>query len=354
MKPKYVTLLMLAVIFGPGSSAEAFLQEKTEAATTQENTQDKTQPKIKFNLNAKSDQPVLRAKRPKFDPAAADKIYFRDFFNEALVGPRPNLSLFENPAALTGNPPPGSSNGEGGSGEGDGTDAAKPFDPLISGTVIEDEIKRATNLLPSQITTPGRFKTEYQSVHQSFSQLATLFAINEAYGKEVRWHDDAAAFRASLGKTAAGTRVGTQQAYQIATRSKDDLDQIVRGGRSGLTAPEEPFEDWSTVVDRTPMMIWLDQLYLQQLKPWSSDEAAVRQNKDAILQNAELVAALSQVILMPEMDDHADSDYAKHAESMKAAAQELKAALAIENFAGAQTAINGIGQSCSNCHEDFR
>jgi len=308
---------------------------------------DPQKPKVKFNLGKRSEKAVLRAKRPKFDLADTDKIFFDDFFSEALVGPQPDWSA--RAAAGSSNntiPSSGATGAESSSG--------KLFDDLISAAVIEDEIKRTTTLLTTQITTPGRFKAEYGVTHQYYSQLATLFAINEAYGKEIRWHDDAPAFRANLGKTAAGTRVGSQQAYQIATRSREDLLQVVRGGRSSLDAPDEAFEDWSTVVDRTPMMVWLNALSLEQLRLWTSDEVTIKRNKDAISRNAEVVAAISQVLLMPEMDDYSDEGYRGHSAAMKAAALDIKSSLRLENYSGVQAAVNQLTQSCDNCHEDFR
>lgn len=327
-------------------------QEKTETQesdsdSTEESDDDTstTKPKIRFELGKRTATgPILRARRPSWSQQT-DLPFYADFYSEALAGSPPDWSKLGTDSAPTttlgGNPVASEA--------GDGL-----FDSLISPAVIEDEIKRSANLLTSQITTPVKFRSDYRDVHQTYSQLTMLFAINEAYAGEVRWHDDAPAFRELMGKTAAGTRVSTQQAYQMAVQSRDELQQIVRGGRASVSASDEPLEDWGTIIDRTPLMTWLESLVSERMRTQSNDETAIKENKEELLKEAELVAAIAQVLVQPEVDEFDDDDYAAHAQSMKQAALQVRSALQVDNFQGVQDAINAIQQSCDDCHGDFR
>lgn len=313
-------------------------------APAQGETEEK--PRIRFELGKNRDTgPELRARRPQLDQQVNP--FFKDFQAEALVGSPPDWSQL----SKMGKPGSSSITGAAGSEVAEG---AGGFDSLISSSVMEDEIKKSANLLTTQITTPVKFRSDYRDVHQTYSQLAALFAINEVYAGEVRWHDDAPAFRELMGRTAAGTRVSTPQAYQMALQTREDLQQIIRGGRASVSASGEPLEDWGGVVDRTPMMSWLEQLATEEMRQFSSDEETIKENQSELLHDAELVAAIAQLLVQPEMDEYDDDDYAAHAQAMKRAALEVKNALELQDYQGVQDAVNSINQSCDDCHADFR
>jgi cytochrome c556 len=101
-------------------------------------------------------------------------------------------------------------------------------------------------------------------------------------------------------------------------------------------------------------MIWLDRLALEQMRPLVSDVNGTKANQAEVLQQAEQIAVIAQLLLMPNMDGHDDENYAKHAREMKAAALEVKAAYTRQDYAEVGTAVNRITQSCDACHEDFR
>ncbi len=303
---------------------------------------------IRFNLFQRSQEPVTRAKRPTFLPRDTERLYFSDYFSQALQGPPPDWSSLQTNIAGSGMRPasPGDPARD--------VDLAKPFDLLISSDVIEDLVKRNVNVLTTQITTPGRFRSEYSTVHQTYVQLAALFAVNEHYGADIRWKDSAATYRTMLARTSAGTRVGTEQAYQLAVRTRDDLQQILRGERPNIDVVVEPLEDWSTLLYRSPLMIWLEDLTQEQMRPLLSDNNSIRANQTEVTQQAEQVAMIAQLLSMPQMEGHDEEAYSKHLQAMKAAVGELKAAYTRQDFPDVGTAFNRITQSCDACHEDYR
>ncbi len=310
---------------------------------------------LRFNLFERKQEPVLRAKRPVFAPQDSQRLYFDDIYAQGLQGGLPDWSTA---LAGSGQRPGVTGPGPVGSGPVTGDDAtgsaAKPFDGLISAETLEGVIKSQINQLAGQITTPGRFRTEYNNVHLTYVKLASLFAVIEHYGGDVRWRDSATDYRDLIGRASAGTRVGTEQAYQLALRTRDDLQQIVRGERVAIEGKPEPLEDWSNLLYRSPLMIWLEELSLEQLRPMVSDENATKANQAEALQHAEQIAMIAQLLLMPQMEGHDEPDYVKHAQAMRAAVEEMKAAYTRQDFADVGTAVNRIVQACDACHEDYR
>ena len=104
---------------------------------------------------------------------------------------------------------------------------------------------------------------------------------------------------------------------------------------------------------RTETMVRL-QRSDELLKAWTADAAVFAKQKKKIIQEAQWVAAIAEVIAKEGMDDADVDDYVEFCSGMKSAAQETVAATKLDNFEGASKAANLVSQSCNNCHEEWR
>lgn len=290
---------------------------------------------------------VKRVKRPVFGQPDWDGIYFEDLYKEGLVGPRPAKIA---PGAMPIQPSTVASTNGGGAVESEGGFAWSKF---VSSSTIEDEVKALQTSLVKDVTTPVKFKSDYAKVHQSFSMLSMLFGIVREYDDDVRWKRFAPSAQASFERAAANSRVGTIQAYESCKRRKDDLVEMVRGGNfAGEEKPPEQL-DWSAVVERSPIMDRLQVSY-DLMKQTTSSEGEFAKSVDQIRHEAELVAAMSQTLMKENMTDADDEGYLEFAKSMSDAAVLATKACAEKDYDGASRAVNLIGQSCSNCHDEWR
>ena len=293
---------------------------------------------------------VKRVKRPNFSKKDWENIFFENLFEEGLVGPRPER-LDGAATAQTNNPLlPTNPNDNSGNTESAGGFAWSNY---ISRDSLEDEIKTLQLQLEKDVTTPVKFKSDYGKVRQSYAMLSLLFGVIRQYDSDVRWKKDAAAAQASFARAAANARVGSQQAYQSAKRRKEELQELVRGG--GFTGDEKAPEklEWPLVVDRSPIMVRLDDSD-SLVKPMFANKTEFVANLDTIIKEAELVAAMSEVLLQEEMDDYDEDEYIGYAKSMSKAAQDLVAAAKAKNYDTAAPAFNLIQQACSNCHDEYQ
>ena len=85
-----------------------------------------------------------------------------------------------------------------------------------------------------------------------------------------------------------------------------------------------------------------------------ANEKQFQSNRDAIQHEANMVAAISEVLTLEGMLDSEEQDYSMHAENMKQAAQDLRSALELGNYQAGSKAVGVIGQACSQCHADWR
>lgn len=322
-KSKIVLTLILLTIAG-GATAAVIVQDRAER-------------KVKK---------VTRVARPKYSPRDWDGIYFEDVFAQGLVGARPEKSELPPVRVASQTAGPGASAQPTGS-------PAGAWSGLISRGTIENEVKALQNQLSQDVTTPVKFKTEYAKAHQAFSILSMMFAVIRQYDGEVRWQRFAGEAQASFQRAAANSRVGTVQAFESCRRRKEDLQEMVRGGNfaGDEKAPDEL--NWSEVVLRSPVMERL-QTALDRLKVATSSDSEFEQNAEQVVHEAELVAAMAKVIIAEEMPDAAEDDYVEFARQMMTAATQTVSATKNQDFDLAAENVNLIGQSCSNCHDQWR
>ena len=291
---------------------------------------------------------VKRVKRPVFTERDSEGIFFNNLFEEGLVGPRPTADEIRNRQSLAKRKPdvgtPDQSPGS----------ASFAWSKFIERDVIEDEVKLLQQQLTKKVTTPVRFKTDYGSVHQSFGALSMLFAIISEYDSDVRWKTDARAAQSAFARAAVNSRVGSQQAYQGAKLRLQDLTEMVRGARFNEKPPTAPQVDWSNVVDRGTLMEMLEVSFSETLKPSTASKAEMVKNAEDILHQANLVAAIGQVLTKYGMEESDEEGYAQYAIEKSNAAKELSLAIKTNDYANAASAANAIGQSCSNCHDEWR
>lgn len=225
---------------------------------------------------------------------------------------------------------------------------------LVSPVSLEDEVKRIKLHLDGVITSPGAFRSGgYADARLDLSILSMLFAVIADYQGEVRWKNDAPAARDLLARTARNASSGATQVYNEAKLRQQDLQDLLRGaGLDGRQA--EPENDWSVLVDRSPLMKYLELIYQGEISSLTASDQEFADSLGDIKRYSEMVAVAAEVLTREGMPEADDSDYAKLATAMQQAALELRAAVEREDAEGARTAAGAIGQTCAACHEIYR
>jgi hypothetical protein len=286
--------------------------------------------------------PARRARPPSFSKSIAD-VFFLDA-REKLVGPRPGKVVDD--AAVAGSPEPSAQRPQGGEGPA--------WSTLIGAEVVEDEIKAQQIQLGEVVQNASKFKGgQYQRARRQFSMLATLFAIDAQYDQKMRWQREAAGMRDLLGRAGFNCKVGTDASYHEARARWEDLQNLVRGNPPSLPAAE-PDSSWAQVADRAPLMKRLEQAQQQGLTPWTASAGEFSRHADQLSHEAQLIAALAEVIGRDGYEFSDDETYRQYAHEMQAEAQAARDAVEQKNYELARQAVTGINKACVNCHEGFR
>lgn len=286
-----------------------------------------------------------RAPVPEFTPQQTRGVFFENL-DAAFRGTRPTVSSVRQSvqaaAAMVVAESPSAAGAQ-----------SDLWNPLISASSLEDEVKRVKLAFDATVTTPGAFNSGgYQEARLHLTTLASLFAIINAHGEEVRWKDQAAAARDLLARTAFNCKAGSTQVYNEAKLRKGDLQDLIAG--SGLAKKDAEAEnDWTMIADRSPLMEYAESL-IESLEDASRDEATIKREMDSVKRNSELIAALGEILTKEGMDEADDDDYVKLSRDMTTEATNIVQALERGDLEVVRRGAGMVRKRCDMCHEQYR
>jgi hypothetical protein len=301
-----------------------------------------------LTAQTKAPKTYKRAQPPKF---AKTDPFFTDAFKEALVGSRPAdlgapATVVRSPAPSPPTPDPRlptpSPSGAG-------------WSRVISAATIEDAIKSLKLQTDKQITTASDFAGKgHKLARRDYTLLATLFAIAAEYDADVRWKKDAPAARDAFARSAANFKVGTPQAFAEAKARKDELGELVSGSSPFAGKEADAKTDWSKVAGRGPLMQYLETAWEPRLKAALADKSKFTASGEQITRDAEMFAAIGEVLTKEGMEDADDAEYKAFAAKLRDGAQQILDAVKQKNYDQAATGSTAISRACTECHENYR
>jgi hypothetical protein len=269
------------------------------------------------------------------------------FFDDArdkLVGPRPDYGAGAERQDSTATSPLQPADGQ----------ATFAWSKLITAETLESEVKRLNQSVANAVTTPSAFKGGgYKAARRDFSELAVLFSVTAQYGG-ARWQDAAAGLRELFARAGFNCKVGTDESYRAATACKQDLADLVRGGRPQLAKAEATVADWSKVAARPPLMQRINVAHQERLTKWLADAATFRRNQSEIAHEAQIVAMLAEVIHREAFEFWDDETFVGYANDLQQAASDVAAAATADDYERAREAIGRATNACANCHDGYR
>jgi hypothetical protein len=154
-------------------------------------------------------------------------------------------------------------------------------------------------------------------------------------------------------RAAANCKVGTTQAFSEAKARKTDLQDLV-GGNGLRERRGDPQPDWPAVTDRAPLMQRLKLAHQDRLQPWVGSAAEFKKQGDELAHEAQIVAAMMEVLKEKGMEDAADAEYTAFCNQLQQAAREVSAAVRSASYEEARRAVGEMEKSCSSCHELYQ
>lgn len=266
------------------------------------------------------------------------------FFENAAeqLGPAPTVD----PAPVT--------DGAGSSSTAPANDGGFAWSRLISAEDLESEVKALAKSLAPAVATASEFKGGgFKTSRREFTNLSAMFGIIGAYDGKVRWQTQGAALRDAFGRAGRNCKIGTDGVYAEAKLRAEELTDLIRGD-APKSAPGTMDFQWAESADRSPLMERLELARTERLKPWTGSKREFTAHRSEIVHEASLVAAYAEIIKHPSYDFAEDESFVAYVAALQGAALEAADAAKKNEFDRVQSAVGALGQSCDNCHGDFR
>jgi hypothetical protein len=288
-------------------------------------------------------RPVPRSRPPASEwDAAAAGIFFDDAFGQ-LVGPRP---AFGPAAAETATVAAPAAAGDRSSGFA--------WSSLISGDTLIDEIKDMKDAVAAAVASPSSFKGGgYGDARRALSTIAVAFGLIAAHDEDVRWQRDADAARRLFARAGFRCKAGNDQTFAEARLCLEDLEGLLDGNPPRRKPEAEEAFLWSGVVARPAIMARLEEAE-RRLAAGTSSPAEFGKQRDLLRHEAELAAAMGEIIRQPDFEYHDDDTYRGHAAALRDAAVRIRDACRDKHYDAARAAVGDMSTSCTDCHGGYR
>lgn len=290
----------------------------------------------------REEPPRRRAAPPDWSSDVLDA-FFRDA-REQLVGERPQAGARQtNDRSRPGPAPQARTTGD-----------EKAWSAWIDEAALTTEVKRIHHGLRSPLANPSKFKAGgYLPCRRDYSLLAVLMAIIAEHPDRVRWHDQASLLAKRFQAAAEACKTADDESYAAASAAKIDLEEIIRGGRLAGEAPEDS-PPWPELAERRYLMQRMETALEKRIQGAVANAATLRREADQVAHEAQLVAALGEVICRSPYEYADDADFVAMANDLRDAAQTLTQAARDRDHEAAVAAVSRITQSCSDCHAGYR
>lgn len=240
-----------------------------------------------------------------------------------------------------------------------GADAAGSrvdWSKLVPVETIKNEVALESTLLKDATKNPGFFKSSgAKSAETHFSMMAAMFHMGTRYGAETPWDK----------QNLTALRDLTADAYQKAVFADDDayaaaqqsLKEVDNWLTSGKTAAEPAGNDpaWSDeVLPFYAIMRRMETAQRTKLQPWTASQNDFVAKKDEIIHEANVLAALAQIMMDESYPLAGEGDYQNWAKTFRDNALGIAEATKAGDFEKASDFYRDNNVQCDSCHGVYR
>ena len=213
------------------------------------------------------------------------------------------------------------------------------------GTVATDAVKTQNN-----------FKSKGREVAQgAFTELALLFGVISQFDGDVKWKKDALGLQKAYAQAGNNCKTSSDAAYKEAKKRTEDLGELLKGGSIGDLPKAEGPGTWHELLNRPVLMKRFEEARASgKIAKAISNKSELKKGKDKLMQEAQVLAVISEVIKDQGFESANDEAYQKYAQAFQGHCLALIEAVKNDDPDKAQAAFAQVSKACDTCHGDFK
>jgi hypothetical protein len=231
--------------------------------------------------------------------------------------------------------------------------AAGGWGAVISGAVLDAEMKRIANFCREKLLTAARYNTSFKDIRYNAAALSAVAQVAAHHPGSVPWKGDALYLRdLGLKLNSAATERGTTK-FREAKETFEKIDDVLKKNKpAGLSEPNRN-ATFFDVASRGGLMRRMEAAH-KWLKSEVKSEEQFKSKSQTIAHEAAILGLLVKVIGDKSYDSAEDAAYAKHVAVTLEETGKIVSATKTGNFAAYQPAVDKIYNQCNECHTAFR
>ncbi len=286
-----------------------------------------------------------RVARPDWsDTGEFADVFFEDAFADALVGDRPP-HLLPKPDAdgVTSKSTSGSAGGD--------PSALVGWSSLVSVESLGNEVKAIGSRLAQLTTNKRRFLENKPDARIDLGILAIVLAILDDYDQTSRGKSRLAEVRGQI-EAARAAFQDNSQFYQSTRLASALVTDLIRGNLPPSDTARAV--DWSEIADRGIIMARLETALHDRLAKAIASSAGKQPDLATLLHEAQVVAALGQVLSQNGLADAADETYVDYCRRLTSTATNFARQLDAVDPDQLTRSAQQLEQRCTDCHDEYR
>ncbi|MFK7777090.1 MAG: hypothetical protein QM501_03055 [Gimesia sp.] len=224
---------------------------------------------------------------------------------------------------------------------------------IIPMPILESHVKIIRNRLTKNMQSVGTYNTSFLELPTFTSTLAALAGIATEHPEEISWKKNAKHLRDLAASISSEPLMRGAKVYRKIQIPYEQIIDILNGSApAGL--PEAPeIKPLSEVASMGDLMKRADIAY-KWLKSNVGSANALKSEKDKVIQETYLLAAIAKIITTEGYGYVDDPGFLNHANPMAEACLKMVEAANSDNYSQFDEGLTRIYKACTECHSEYK
>ena len=224
---------------------------------------------------------------------------------------------------------------------------------IIPMPVLEAHVKGIRNRLTKNMQSVGTYNNSYLEIPTFTATLAALASIVTEHPEDVGWKKNAKYLRDLAAGISAEPLKRGAKSFRETQVPYEQMIVIMNGSLPAGIADADEKKPLSDVASMGDLMKRAD-IASKWLKSNVGSADALKSEKEKVIEEAHLLAAISKIITTEGYGYVDDEGFLNHANPMMEASLKMVAAAKSDNYPQFDEGLTRVYKSCTECHSEYK
>ncbi|QDT88924.1 cytochrome c [Gimesia algae] len=224
---------------------------------------------------------------------------------------------------------------------------------IIPMPVLDSLVKDIRNRLTKNMQSVGTYNTTYLELPTFTSTLAALAGIASEHPDDIGWKKNAKYLRDLSAGISSKQLMRGAKSYRDIQIPYEQMIVIMNGSLPAGVPDSEDKKPFSDVASMGDLMKRID-IASKWLKSNVGNADALKSEKEKVIEEAHLLAAIAKVITTEGYGYVDDNGFLGHANPMQEASLQMVEAAKADNFPEFDKGLTRVYKACTECHSEYK